>query len=260
MNLIKKGIKGFNQIVSQVGGELGINESVSERNARHEREQQARTDQLAAVAQREYVQSVEDTRIKKEAEGYVTAAKLGKDQLAEMQRVKGLSEGKNLMSMHLAARAQEESEKQLRSVAYARGYNPMAARGVEMQSAEAGSNIRNIAAMEAEREKASALEDYSQMQQYQQEMALAGERAKKNLIMGNRELAEKEASSFANYRAALAEIDSRRKMADAARKNALVSAFVSGGAGVAATILTGGNVVAGAAAATTTNALISNRS
>jgi hypothetical protein len=43
-------------------------------------------------------------------------------------------------------------------MAYARGYNPMAARGAEMQTAEARSNIRNVAEMEAEQEKMQALD------------------------------------------------------------------------------------------------------
>jgi hypothetical protein len=62
-----------------------------------------------------------------------------------------------------------------------------------------------------------------------------------------------------NYRAALAEIDSRRKMAEAARKNALTNALLSAGAGIVATVATGGNVGAGMAASTATGAILSQR-
>jgi hypothetical protein len=163
------------------------------------------------------------------------------------------------MSMLLAGKAQEQSERQLKAMAYARGYNPMAARGAEMQTAEARSNIRNVAEMEAEQEKAQALQDYGQMAQYQQQMAFMGEQAKKNYLMGNRELSEQQAASMANYKAALAEIDSKRKMAEAARKNALTNALISAGAGIAATVATGGNFGAGMAASTATGALLSQR-
>ena len=193
------------------------------------------------------------------AQGFVAASKLGKDQLAEMERLKQQSEGKGLMSALLAGKAQEQSERQLKAMAYARGYNPMAARGAEMQTAEARSNIRNVAEMEAEQEKAQALQDYGQMAQYQQQMAFMGEQAKKNYLMGNRELSEQQAASMANYKAALAEIDSKRKMAEAARKNALTNALISAGAGIAATVATGGNFGAGMAASTATGALLSQR-
>jgi hypothetical protein len=196
---------------------------------------------------------------KETAEGFVTASKLGQDQLAEMERLKQQSEGEGLMSMLLAQRQQAETERQIKGMAYARGYNPMAERGAAFKSSEARSAIRDVAQVQAEQEKAQALQDYSQMAQYQQQMAFTGEQAKKNYLMGNRELSEQQAASMANYKAALAEIDSRRKMAEAARKNALTNALISAGAGVVATVATGGNVGVGMAASTATNALLSQR-
>jgi dTMP kinase len=193
------------------------------------------------------------------AQGFVAASKLGKDQLAEMERLKQQSEGKGLMSALLAQRQQAETERQIKGMAYARGYNPMAERGAAFKSSEARSAIRDVAQVQAEQEKAQALQDYSQMAQYQQQMAFTGEQAKKNYLMGNRELSEQQAASMANYKAALAEIDSRRKMAEAARKNALTNALISAGAGIAATVATGGNVGAGFAASTATGALLSQR-
>jgi hypothetical protein len=193
------------------------------------------------------------------AEGFVAASKLGQDQLSEMERLKQQSEGEGLMSMLLAQRQQAETERQIKGMAYARGYNPMAERGAAFKSSEARSAIRDVAQVQAEQEKAQALQDYSQMAQYQQQMAFTGEQAKKNYLMGNRELSEQQAASMANYKAALAEIDSRRKMAEAARKNALTNALISAGAGVVATVATGGNVGVGMAASTATNALLSQR-
>jgi hypothetical protein len=256
-------LKVFNETVSNIGGELGINESYTQRQQRHEREQQQRIQGAYDAQKREEHQAklraVEQKERKATLAGYDKAAALSSEQVGLMADVEKKSMGVDLMSAQLAEKQRKETERQQNTLAMLRGYDPSASRAAQRGIAQSQQLIGQQEELAAAEEQAAAQRDLAEMTQYQQQMAFTGEQAKKNYLMGNRELAEQQSASLMNYRAALAEIDSRRKMAEAARKNALTNALLSAGAGIVATVATGGNVGAGMAASTATGAILSQR-
>lgn len=201
-----------------------------------------------------YMEEQRRSKLDQEGQAFVTKAQFSPEQKAQMEQFKRQSEGQDLMSYQIAQKAKSDTERQMKALAYARGFNPMAARGAEMQTAAAQSNIAAQAQVSAAQEKAQALQNYSQMAQYQQQMQFAGEQAKKNYLLGNQELVQQQEASMQNYQAAMQELRARQEIARQQRESQLYGALISGAAGVGATVVTG-NPMAGMAAASATGAL-----
>lgn len=192
--------------------------------------------------------------LEREGEALRSKFTMSGEQQREMERLRLKSEGSNLMSEQLAAQQQKEAQERIRSMSTMRGYDPNAARAAGRAASLAGTNIQNQARVQAEQEKAQALYDYNAMVQYKNQIAYAGEQAKKAWLLGQGDLAQKQEDSLLSYRAALSEINARAALAEKQRNAQIMSAIVGAAAGVGATALTG-NPLAGAAAGSAASAL-----
>lgn len=224
-----------------------------------ERAQRRAAEEQAQISAKSAAQLQAEAAAKAEAERQTEAQRIASGfamtdaQTRVMEAARKRSEGEDLMSAQMAAKQQRESEQQMRALAYARGYNPMTARSVEYAGAASKAGIQAQALQAAEQEKAAGLADYQAMLSYQQQMLLAGEQAKKAFLMGDQELRLQQEASLQNYRSALSEIETRRKMADAQRRAQLTGALI----GAAGTV--GGTLIGGPAGAAIGGTIASQR-
>jgi len=189
----------------------------------------AKSKKQLALEEQARVKAAEQAKLESEANKYLELAKLSPEQQAYMaqlqkqgqtgvelsadqqalaQQLKERSEGKGLQADAMTARAQERAARQQMAAAWARGYDPGAQRAAQRQISEQTTDIAGQGAQAAAQEKAQALaqygayqseqqaykqqamQSYGQMLQYQQQMALSAEEARKAYLMGNKELAQ----------------------------------------------------------------------
>lgn len=230
-------------------------------NSQSLKESQAQAQKIIAdrnamlAAQAAEAERQKQSALEREGEKLRSKFTMSGEQQREMERLKLKSEGSNLMADQIAAQQQKESEQRIRSMSTMRGYDPAAARAAGRSASLASTNIQNQARVQAEQEKAQALYDYNAMVQYKNQIAYAGEQAKKAWLLGQGDLAQKQEESLLSYQSALNEINARAALAEKQRSAQIMSAIVSSVATIGATAATG-NPLAGAAAGAATNAFI----
>lgn len=135
-------------------------------------------------------QEVKNRQTAKEAEDYTRAAQMTPEMQALMSQQRQMASGELSYADAMGQRLSDKASKEQMALAYARGYDPNAIRNAQKAGVEMQANIAQQTQEAKIKEQQIAQQGYLQALQYQQQISLSAEQAKKAYLMGNKELAQ----------------------------------------------------------------------